>query len=149
MNDDTRSTKSARNYFSSNVLIADAGFETVDLYELYNRQIRGRATFTTVGMHAVLDATIKKMQEKCGGVQVDQLTIQAALEDGRVSMVEWNPSNGRPRRVYHEIAPFLEEAVNEVFDNLCRQIGENIKDSISQYRYLVLTVEHLPHGNRL
>lgn len=139
MNDDTRSTKSARNYFSSNVLIADAGFETVDLYELYNRQIRGRATFTSVGMHAILDKTIKKMQEKCGGVQVDQLTIQAALEAGKVSMVEWNPSNGRPRRVYHEIAPFLEEAVNEVFDDLCSQIGENIKDSISEYRYLVLT----------
>lgn len=139
MNDDTRSTKSARNYFSSNVLIADAGFETVDLYELYNRKIRGRATFTTVGMHAILDRTIKKMQEKCGGVQVDQLTIQAALEEGKVSMVEWNPSSGRPQRVYYEIAPFLEEAVNEVFDELCRQIGENIKDSISDYRYLVLT----------
>lgn len=139
MNDDTRSTKEARNYLSSNVLIADAGFETVDLYELYNRQIRGRATFTTVGMHAVLDKTIKKMQEKCGGIQIDQITIQNALEEGRVSMVEWNPDNGRPKRVYYEIAPFLEEAVDEVFDELCKNIGENIKDSIGDYRYLVLT----------
>ena len=26
-----------------------------------------------------------------------------------------------------------------MFDDLCSQIGENIKDSISEYRYLVLT----------
>lgn len=137
MDDNCRSVRAARDYFSSNLLIADAGFETLDLYELYNRVIRGRETFTNFGMREILARTCAKMNEKYR-LSLDQTSIQNVLEAGEAVRYVTTPEDRRPHKVSYPVNEILEEVVREV----CMEAVDKIMatfDGLGEYKYLVLT----------
>lgn len=137
MDDNCKSVRAARDYFSSNLLIADAGFETLDLYELYNRVIRGRETFTNFGMREIFSRVCAKANENYH-LSLDQTSIQNALEAGEVVRYVSRPENRRPHKVTYPIVEILEEVVKEV----CEEAVEKIMSTfagLDEYKYLVLT----------
>ena len=74
----------ARKYLSSNVVILDPGFGTLDDYEVVRGTIQGTGeTSPELGMRDVLARTCKDLYEAYGvKLQVPQL--QERLDDGRV-----------------------------------------------------------------
>lgn len=137
MDDNCKSVRAARDYFSSNLLIADAGFETLDLYELYNRVIRGRETFTNFGMREILNRVCTKANEKYH-LSLDQTSIQIALETGEVVRYASTPENRKPYKITYPIADILEEVVKEVCDEAVDKIMSTF-GGLDEYKYLVLT----------
>jgi len=81
---DGRPVPDARKYLSSNVVILDPGFGTLDDYEVVKGTIQGKGeTSPELGMREVLTRTCKDLYETYGiKLQVPQL--QERLEDGRV-----------------------------------------------------------------
>lgn len=137
MDDSCRSVRAARDYFSSNLLIADAGFETLDLYELYNRVIRGRETFTNFGMREILNRVCTRANEK-HHLSLDQISIQNALETGEVVKYTSTPENRKPHKIVYPISDILEEVVKEVCDEAVDKIMSTF-NGLDEYKYLVLT----------
>ncbi|MCM1236673.1 MAG: ParM/StbA family protein [Ruminococcus flavefaciens] len=137
MDDNCRSVRAARDYFSSNLLIADAGFETLDLYELYNRTIRGRETFTSYGMREIMKRTCDRANEKYQ-ISLDQTSIQNVLETGEVVLYKPTPEDRRPHRVAYPIDGILEEVVKDVCSEAVDKIMDTF-DGLGEYKYLVLT----------
>lgn len=137
MDDNGRSLRAARNYFSSNLLIADAGFETLDLYELKNRTIQGRETFVNFGMREILSRVSDRVNEKYH-LSLGQITIQNALETGEVMKYVTTPDNRKPHKISYPIGDILEEVVIEVCEEALDKIMSTF-NGLEGYKYLVLT----------
>lgn len=137
MNSNARSTKEARDYLASNMLIADAGFETLDFYELYNHRIRSKDTFSDFGMREVLNRTSVKIKEK-HNITVEQIQMQSVLASGEIVRFVRGKGGARPQQMVIPIGDILEEVVKEVCQEVIDKIM-NAYDGLENYKYLVLT----------
>lgn len=137
MDDNCKSVRAAREYFSSNLLIADAGFETLDLYELFNRVIRGRETFTNFSMREILNRVCARANEKYH-LSLDQTSIQNVLETGEAVRYMSTPEDRRPHKVTYPVTDIMEKVVQEVCTEAVAKIMSTF-DGLSEYKYLVLT----------
>lgn len=135
MDDNAKTIPDAKKYFQSNIVIFDAGFGTLDLFDIKNRSIGIMETFSEFGMREVLARCGKKIRDKMG-VVIRPSAMQKFLEDG-VVMIRKRSRN----KIASSTEPFgdlLEEASTEV----CRDAIEkvmNVYSGLFDYDYLVLT----------
>ena len=127
--------RDARRYFNSRVLIFDAGFGTLDLFEIANRTSRSKETFPEYGMRAVLSATRQKISDKMG-VVLGPSAMQRALETGTVLLKKRKGLVIESKK--EDFTPMLKDAS----DGVCRGAVEkimNLYGGLFDYDYLILT----------
>lgn len=124
---------SAKKLFSSNLLIFDAGFGTVDIYSIRNRQIDSSQSFDDCGMKAVLAKTSDAIAKKYG-VTIPVHTMQKNLRDGTVRVFnrKAKATDDKP------FAELLEQASKEVCQNAIERL-DSAYNSLLDYDYLLIT----------
>lgn len=135
MDDHGNGRSNARTLFQSNIIIFDAGFGTLDLFDIKNRKSSSKETFSQFGMREILDRTAKKIKKETG-VFLPPSAMQNALESGTVLVKKRNGIMLSSRK--QSFSDLLESATEEV----CREAVEkiiNIYDGLFEYQYLVLT----------
>lgn len=135
MNDQANSTPEARRYFQSNIIIFDAGFGTLDIFDIKDRRSRSRETFSAFGMREVLARTSKKIKEKTG-VTIRSSAMQNALETGTVTVKRRAGLKVSSEQV--DFSELLEASSEEV----CREAVEkvmNLYSGLFDYQCLILT----------
>ncbi|MEH2932716.1 ParM/StbA family protein [Candidatus Ventrimonas sp. KK005] len=133
--DQAGSIAGAKRYFHSNVMILDAGFGTLDPFDICNRTIHSRETFSEFGMREVLSRTSRKIKERIG-FNLRPTALQNSLETGMVTVKKRNGIQVSSRE--EGFADLLEEASREV----CREAVEKLMNTYSgmfAYDYLILT----------
>lgn len=130
---DGKQLPSAKKLFSSNLLIFDAGFGTVDIYSIRNRQIESSQSFDDCGMKAVLTRTSDAIAKKFG-VTVPVHTMQKNLRDGciRVFSRKKKTSEDKP------FADLLEQASKDVCQNAIERL-DSAYNALLDYDYLLVT----------
>ena len=130
---DATQLPSAKHLFSSNLLIFDAGFGTVDIYSIRNRQIESSQSFDDCGMKAVLSLTSDAIAKKFG-VEIPVHAMQNALRDGVVRSF-----NRKERKTaYRPFADLLEAASEKVCKNALSRL-DSIYNYLYDYDYLLVT----------
>lgn len=124
----------AGKYFSSNLLILDAGFGTVDIFNIRRRQIiPPSVSFDDLGMKAVfMEASDKIYQKFHTRLQVH--TMQKQLHQGFVQTF-----NRRTMTTKEE--PF-DDILKESCQNVCEEALERMKtmyNNLLDYNYLIVT----------
>lgn len=135
MDDNGNGRPNARTLFQSNIIIFDAGFGTLDLFDIKNRKSSSKETFSQFGMREILDRTAKKVKKETG-VLLSPSAMQNALESGTVLVKKRIGIKLSSRK--QSFSDLLESATEEV----CREAVEkiiNIYDGLFDYQYLVLT----------
>lgn len=136
MDNDGRTIPEAKKYFQSNIVIFDAGFGTLDFFDIKNRAVGSmEKTFDELGMKEVLLRTGEKIKAKYGMV-IRPSAMQKCLEEG-VIMIRKRTRD----RVSSNTVPFgdlLEEASNEVCTEAIDKMM-NIYSGLFDYDYLILT----------
>lgn len=135
MDDNGNGRPNARTLFQSNIIIFDAGFGTLDLFDIKNRKSSSKETFSQFGMREILDRTTKKIKKETG-VLLSPSAMQNALEIGTVLIRKRDGIKLSSKK--QTFSDLLESATEEV----CREAVEkviNIYDGLFEYQYLVLT----------
>lgn len=130
---DATQTPTAKSLLSSNILIFDAGFGTVDVYSVRNRQIESAESFDDCGMKAVLSKTSKMIFEKYGSENPVH-TMQKCLRDGYIKQFD-------RRKMMAKNVDFAEELESASVE-VCMEAVERIKamyNTLLDYDYLLLT----------
>ncbi len=135
-----RPSKDAAKFFGSNVLIMDAGFGTLDIYNISNGRIITRPeTIDNLAMKEIFKRTISDIAKK----YKKELTItgmQKVLETGTVNIMEKKTVDGRIRRCSSEVSftDFLEknnkDVCMEALDRIC-----NTYDGLVEHKFLIIT----------
>lgn len=126
---------SANKYYASNILLFDAGFGTLDLYDIINRKASSKETFTDFGMRAILEETSRRIQER-SGVAIRLTAMQNLLEKGVYTITERKKAKVSTRT--EAFADILEETTA----NICEQAAEkviNMYNALEGYNFLILT----------
>lgn len=135
MDDNGNGRPNARTLFQSNIIIFDAGFGTLDLFDIKNRKSSSKETFSQFGMREILDRTTKKIKKR-DGVVLPPVAMQNALEAGTMLVKKRTGIKLSSKRL--PFSDLLESSTEEV----CREAVEkiiNIYDGLFEYQYLVLT----------
>lgn len=135
MDDNGNGRPNARTLFQSNIIIFDAGFGTLDLFDIKNRKSSSKETFPQFGMREILDRTTKKIKKETG-VLLPPSAMQNALESGTVLVRKRTGIKLSSSK--QSFSDLLESATEEV----CREAVEkiiNIYDGLFEYQYLALT----------
>lgn len=130
---DGKQLPSAKKLLSSNLLIFDAGFGTVDIYSIRNRQIESSQSFDDCGMKAVLSRTSDAIA-KTFGVSIPVHTMQKNLRDGTVRVF----SRKTKSTVDKPFADLLEQASKDVCQNAIERL-DSTYNSLLDYDYLLIT----------
>lgn len=124
---------SAKKLLSSNLLIFDAGFGTVDVYSIRNRQIESSQSFDDCGMKAVLMGTCDAIQMKYH-TEIPVHAMQKYLREGHIKTFD------RKLRT-SSFKPFddlLEKSAEKVCDEALDRI-EAMYNTLRDYDYLLVT----------
>lgn len=135
MDDNAKTIPEAKKYFQSNIVIFDAGFGTLDLFNIKNRSIDTMETFSEFGMREVLARCGRKIKESMN-VVIRPSAMQKFLEEGTV-MIRKRSREG----VSSSTEPFgnlLEEASREVCADAIEKLT-NVYSGLFDYDYLILT----------
>ena len=127
---DGNPTPQAKNYFTSDILIFDAGFGTLDNFLIRNRRIEESNTNDKLGMKRILEETRNSIT-KVYKEEVSIPAMQKCLKSGTV-MVRDRKSF---KTEYKPIGEFLEKANQKV----CEEAIENIRNYLFDVSYLVIT----------
>ncbi len=137
---DGRPSKDASKYFNSNVLIMDAGFGTLDIYNISNGKIITKPeTIDTMAMKEIFKRTIAdiaKMHKK----EISITGMQRVLATGTINVMEKKMVNGRKKRFSSEVgfSDYLEknnkDVCIEALDRIC-----NTYDGLVDHKYLIIT----------
>lgn len=115
---------------TSNFMIFDGGFGTLDKFLVQGNTLKTKGTDANLGMRRVLDETRKIMEEELQ-VQVSIPAMQSCLKTGQIKINDM--INLRVNT--YPIDEFLEKANQMV----CEEAFESIKDEVFGIRYLVMT----------
>lgn len=124
---------SAKKLFSSNLLIFDAGFGTVDIYSIRNRQIESSQSFDDCGMKAVLAATSEAIAKKFG-VEIPVHAMQKSLREGYIQTRNRRTKSATKQK----FDDLLETACYQVCKNAIERVDASY-DSLFDYDYLLIT----------
>lgn len=133
LSNDATQLPSAKPLFNSNLLIFDAGFGTVDIYSIRNRQIESSQSFDDCGMKAVLQETTDMIHKEFK-TEIHVHAMQKHLREGRVPKFDRRAM----KTSYQDFAPLLEAASEKV----CMEAVERIKQMYNyllDYNYLLIT----------
>ena len=125
---------SAKHLFSSNLLVFDAGFGTVDIYTICNRQIESSESFDDCGMKAVLAETARLIENKYH-MEIPVHTMQKNLRSGTIRVRD--PRNKKAVNDV-EFADLLEKASATICKEAIKRV-DSIYDSLFNYDYLLIT----------
>lgn len=135
LDDNGKGRPNSRSLFQSNVIIFDAGFGTLDLFDIKNRKSSSKETFSQFGMREILERTMQKIKKR-DEVALSPSAMQNALETGTVLIKKRNGIKLSSKR--QSFADLLEISSEEV----CREAIEkviNVYSGLFEYNYLVLT----------
>ena len=130
-----RSLPRAKQLFQSNILIFDAGFGTLDLFDILHRTINSRETSSEFGMREVLSRTSQRIRRETG-VIIRPSAMQNSLESGTVMVKK------RVGLTVSSQAVSIEEWLYDASKQVCEEAVAKIMNMYSglfQYDYLVLT----------
>ncbi len=134
LSNEAKPTLDANALLNSNVLVFDAGFGTVDIYSIRNRQIDNTAnSYNDCGMKAVFQETAKLIQTNFG-VEIKPHTMQKALQLGTVTQFNIFDMSSDDVAFGH----LLEEANKKV----CQIALDHMKNAynfLMEYDYLLVT----------
>ena len=119
--------------FGSKILIADAGFETFDLFNIVKIELESEETLTACGMHQVFVETTNEINKKFG-IEIPVPVLQQNLKKGTFRKFD------RKKLVASDepFAEILETASNKVCDKAIKTIRSLYNDMI-YHDYLVIT----------
>lgn len=126
-------TPNANRYLQSNMLILDAGFGTVDLFNVLHRQIKSSESFDDLGMKAVLQRTAEKIYQKYH-VEIPVHTMQRYLHNGTIQTFDRHTMTTKEE-------PF-EDILRQCSHEVCMETLERIKtmyNNLLDYQYLLIT----------
>lgn len=124
----------AARYFSKNVLILDAGFGTLDIYNLNKGNIASTPeTIDDMGMKQVFKETIQKIKDKYKK-DVSIMEMQNVLETGNISVFERKTRHSMSKN----IADLLEESNKLVCNEALARVCNSYNDLID-HDYLIIT----------
>ena len=135
MVDDNGNLDSLIKTFSENGAILDIGYGTLDFFEITERSISNKESFTKFSMNSVLKKTSEKIKEKFG-VKLRASAMQNCLETGKVRVCK--RVKGRPPVIKSEdFTDLLQEASREI----CAEAMEQVTNTFdfSNYKYIVIT----------
>lgn len=135
LDDNGKGRPNSRALFQSNIIIFDAGFGTLDLFDIKNRKSSSKETFPQFGMREILERTANKIKKR-DGVILLPTAMQNALESGTVLIKKRNGIKLSSKK--QSFSDLLESSTEEV----CREAIErviNIYSGLFEYDYLVLT----------
>lgn len=129
-----RQIPDAIKYFSSNVVIFDPGFGTMDDYTVKQGNVVGNGeTFANLGMHEVFERTCKDIQNSYGvSLQVPELINK--LNTGTVYVTD----RKKMKRVEKDFKEFLGHNSRQVCEEAIEQM-KVIHDYFSDINYIITT----------
>lgn len=135
MDDFAKGRPNSRELFQSNSIIFDAGFGTLDLFDIKDRKSSSKETFQQFGMREVLERTAKKIKQKTGVVLLPS-AMQNALESGTVLVKKRDGIKLSSRK--QPFSELLESSTKEVCQEAVEKII-NIYSGLFDYQFLILT----------
>lgn len=123
-------TNNARKYSSSNALIFDPGFGTLDTFEIKNSYVRSFKTWSDLGMKRVLEETAKEIYDKYNQ-NIPVPAMQKLLGDGY-----FRTKGKEIKRV--DFADILEEASRRVC-NEALSVVDGFYNRLEDKDYLIVT----------
>ncbi|MBQ6132709.1 MAG: ParM/StbA family protein [Lachnospiraceae bacterium] len=126
---------SAKRYFSSNLLIFDPGFGTLDTFDISNHQVRSETshTYDDLSMKRVFEEVGKELREKYD-VSLPVFAMQRALSTGTVDKLDKKAH----KSTKIDFSPILERCSARVCEEALRTIDGEY-NYLSGYDYLVVT----------
>lgn len=124
--------KEAATYMSSNILIFDPGFGTLDTFEIRNHRLGSNKTWTNLGMRRVLQETVDELKREYG-LNTTVSALEVELDKGYVSIVD-KRSHSSKRQEFGEI---LQKANKKVCYEALDAI-DSVYDYLSNYDYLAI-----------
>ena len=109
---------------TSNTIVFDPGFKTLDIYDITAGMYKGSNTFDTLGMHAVFQSTINLLEEKYD-VNLTVAQMQNILHKGFVTSFD--------RKQMSTAKISFDEELELCTQKICR---DAIQKLISIYNYL-------------
>ncbi len=132
-NSDGTNAKEAQKYFSSRLLIGDAGFGTFDIFNVANQVITDTQTFDHLGMKAVLQRTADEIYTQYG-TELQVPAMQKNLATG--TFKKFDRKTMKTEQI--QFAGILEKQSKAVCMEAVEQI-KNIYNNLLDHDYLVVT----------
>ena len=125
-------TEKAKDYMSSNILIFDPGFGTLDTFEIRNHRLGSNKTWANLGMRRVLQETVDELKKKYS-VNTTVSSLEVDLDKGYVVVADKRTHASKKQ----EFAEILENANRKICEDALNAI-DSCYDYLSQYDYLVI-----------
>lgn len=133
MGNNGRPSLDSKGIFSSNTLIFDAGFGTLDTHLIKSKSIADHQTFDFLGMKQVLQNTADRIYKE-HGVSIEVAAMQNCLEKGTFIKLD--------RRLMKSIPYPFENILKEESQKVCMQALDKMKELYNYFieiDYLVIT----------
>lgn len=128
-----RTIPSARQYFTSSLLVLDPGFGTCDTYAVRNRTIDSSESFDNLGMKAVYQLLSDRIYQ-IYGEYIPVHTIPKILHTGAVEVLDKAAVCTKSHPIY--------ELLLECSEEICKRAIQKIQatyDYLREYRFLLIT----------
>ncbi len=122
----------AKEYMSSNILIFDPGFGTLDTFEIRNHRLGSNKTWDNLGMRRVLQETADELKKKYT-VNTTVSGLEVDLDKGYVVVTDKKTHSSKKQ----EFAEILERANKKICDDALNAI-DSCYDYLSSYDYFVI-----------
>jgi plasmid segregation protein ParM len=122
----------AANYLSSNILVFDPGFGTLDLFPIMSGVVGHGETYPDLGMKRVLQETAKLIKENYN-VDIPVPAMQKYLETGTVRYVNKKTFQAKE----YPFGKLLSDASSKVCDEAINRMMSAV--SLIDYNYLIVT----------
>lgn len=123
-------TRNFKTYMSSNLIVLDGGFGTLDKFLIQANQLMGKDTNTNLGMRRVLEETRRLIQKELK-TDVSIPAMQQILKNGKVKVIN--------RALMKETEEPISEYLNKANDMVMAEAFESIKDYVFDIKYLIIT----------
>lgn len=127
----------AAKYFNSNLLIADAGFKTLDIYNLSSGKIITKPeTIDNLGMKEIFKRTCEEIQIKYRK-EITVTELQRYLGTGKIKILKRNLGS-KPISIEEDFSDILEKQCKKICSEALNRICD-IYNSLVEHDYLVIT----------
>lgn len=132
---DHRFVNSAQEYLSKNVLVFDAGFNTLDFFQVKNHAIKGSESFTNLGMKQVFKDTAAAIEQKYGE-KISVSEMQSHLQNGMITVSDVSDYRN-PSSRNEPFGDLLENASEKICDKAIAQMSQLFP--LQNINYLIIT----------
>lgn len=129
---DGKYTNNAKQFLSSNVLIMDIGFGTIDFFGMKNRANVCKETSDEVGMRAVMSTLSEDILNEYGE-DIRITALQKNLESGTVTCIDEDEMSDEEK----PLEPLLEKANASIFKKAMEK-AKNVTDAFRGYKYVIV-----------